>query len=175
MLVQVAVHRAGINIHIGVLLLDALDALGHRHQHQKLDMLAAPALHLGDGGISGTAGGQHGVHDEDIPLGYVLGHLAEIGVGLQRLLVPVHTDVAHAGGRYHPQHTVHQAQAGPQDGADGDLFACQGGLLRFAQRGFHQFGGQGQVTGGLIGNEHTDLGDQLAEVFHAGIFIAEDG
>ena len=33
----------------------------------------------------------------------------------------------------------------------------------------------GQVAGGLVGDEHTDLGHQLAEILDAGVLVAHDG
>ena len=36
-------------------------------------------------------------------------------------------------------------------------------------------GGQGQIAGSLVGNEHTDLRHQLAEILDAGVLITHDG
>ena len=138
-------------------------------------MLAAKLLHLADSLGSGAAGGQHGVDDEHVTVGHVLGHLAEVGMGLQRLLVAVHTDVADAGGGDHTQHAVHQTQTGTEDGNHHKLAARQRGRVHLADRGLDVLGGQGQVTGSLIGDEHSDLGYQLAEIFDAGVLVAHDG
>ena len=48
-----------------------------------------------DGGRGRTAGGQHGVQDDHIPLGDVVGHFAVVLHRLQGLRVPVQTDKPH--------------------------------------------------------------------------------
>jgi len=96
-------------------------------------------------------------------------------VRFERVLVAEHADVAHAGGGHHAQHTVHQTETGAQDGNDGELLAGQHGNLGLADGGLHRGGGQGQVTGGLIGDEHTDFAHQLAEILDAGVLVAHDG
>ena len=96
-------------------------------------------------------------------------------MGLQGLLVPVHADVAHPGGGNHPQHAVHQAQARPEDGHHGELLALQRGGDGLADGGLHLLGGQGQVPGGLVGDQHPDLGDDLPEILDAGVLVPQDG
>ena len=96
-LVEVIVHSAAEDVHIGVVLLDEFDAFGGSQQDHELDIDAAPLFHFGDRGIRTAAGGQHGINDHDIPLFNVLGHLAEVDMGLQGFLVPVHADVADPG------------------------------------------------------------------------------
>ena len=96
-------------------------------------------------------------------------------MGLQRLLIPEHADVAHPGGGHHPQHAVHQAQARPEDGHHGELLALQRGGDGLADGGLHLLGGQGQVPGGLVGDQHPDLGDDLPEILDAGVLVPQDG
>jgi len=36
-------------------------------------------------------------------------------------------------------------------------------------------GGHGQIAGGLIGDEHTDLADQFPEILDAGVLVPHDG
>ena len=71
--------------------------------------------------------------------------------------------------------TVYQAKTGPENGHHRQLLAGQGGFLRRADGSLHFLGGQGQVAGGLIGDQHADLGDQLPEVLDAGVLVAQDG
>ena len=158
-----------------MLLLQELDALGSGHEDHELDVLAAPLLHFADGLCGAAAGSQHGVHDQHVALGNVLGHFAEIGMGLQSLLVPVHTDMAHTGGGNHSQHAVHQTQTGPEDGDDYELAAGQSGGVHLADGGLNVLGGHGQIAGGLIGDEHTDLADQFPEILDAGVLVPHDG
>ena len=158
-----------------MLLLQELDALGSGHEDHELDVLAAPLLHFADGLSSRTAGSQHGIHDQYVTLGNVLGHFAEVRMGLQRFLVPVHTDMANTGGGNHPQHAVHQTQTGPENGDDYELAACQSGGVHLADGGLNVLGGHGQIAGGLIGDEHTDLADQFPEILDAGVLVPHDG
>ena len=92
-------------------------------------------------------------------------------MGLQRLLIPVHTDVGHTGGGDQRQDAVLKAQSGPQDGDDGQLLACQHRRLVGADGGLDGPGGHGQVTGGLVGQQHGDLAHQCPEVLHAGVLV----
>ena len=55
-LVQVIVHRTHIDVHIGMNLLQVLNAFRGSYQHHELDVVASALLHLGDGGIGGAAG-----------------------------------------------------------------------------------------------------------------------
>ena len=96
-------------------------------------------------------------------------------MGLQSLLVPVHTDMAHTGGGNHPQHAVHQTQTGPENGDDYELAAGQSGGVHLADGGLNVLGGHGQIAGGLIGDEHTDLADQFPEILDAGVLVPHDG
>ena len=83
--------------------------------------------------------------------------------------------MAHAGGGHHAQHTVYQAQTGPEDGHHGELLTGQSGQLRLTQGSLHHLGGQRQVAGGLVGDQHADLGNQLPEILDAGVLVPEDG
>ena len=94
---------------------------------------------------------------------------------LQRLLVAVHTDVTDAGGGDHTQYAVHQTQTGTEDGDHHKLAARQGGRVHLADGSLDVLGGQGQVTGGLVGDEHSDLRYQLPEILDAGVLVAHDG
>ena len=175
MLVEVVVERAGVDLYIGIELLDVLDALGSGDEHHELDVLATALLHLADGLGGAAAGGEHGIDDQHVALGHVLGHLAEVGMRLQRLLVAVHADVPHTGGGNHAQHAVHKTQTGTEDGNDYEFAACQRGCVHLADGRFDVLGGQGQIAGGLIGDEHTDLGYQLTEILDAGVLVPHDG
>ena len=82
-LVEAFVQRTGVDVHIGVTFLNALDALGGSNQNQQLDVLAATFFHLVDGGRGRTAGCQHGINNNNIPVGNILGGLTKIGNGLK--------------------------------------------------------------------------------------------
>ena len=69
--VQLFVQSGHIDVHIGVILLHPLHALGSADDAHELDMLGAGLLQEGDGGRGGAAGGQHGVQREGGPCGSV--------------------------------------------------------------------------------------------------------
>ena len=83
--------------------------------------------------------------------------------------------MAHPSGGHHPQHAVHQSQAGPEDGHHGKLLALEGGSDGGADGGLHRLLCQGQIPGGLVGQEHSNLGDQLPEVLGGGVLIPQNG
>ena len=174
-LVEMIIECAGVDVDVGVLLLNGLDAFGSGDEHHERDVLAAALDHLADGFAGRAAGGEHRVDDHHVALGHVLGHLAEVGVGFERLFIAVHADVAHTGGGHHAQHAVDQAETGAQDGDDNELLACERGGVHLADGGLDVLGGQREVARGLVGDEHTDLGHELAEILDAGVFIAHDG
>ena len=175
MLVELFIHGGNVNFHVGVVGADALDALGGGEDVHELDVLHAVFLHEGDGGGGGAAGGQHGVEDDDIPLGDVGGHLAVILHRLQGLGVPEEADVTDLGGGDQGEDTLDHTQARPQDGDDGQLLAgqlighglCHGGL------NLHRL--ERQVPGGVVAHEGGNLAHDLAEVLHAGGLIPQDG
>ena len=170
-----AVHCAAVDVYVGILLLDTLDSLRSSQQHHELDVGAAVLLHKANGGGGRTAGGQHGIHDQDVPLRHVLGHLAEIFHRLQGLLVTVKADMAHPGRGYHPQHAVHQAKARPENRYHRKFLPLQRGSHGLTDRCLHLFLRQRQVPGGLIGEKHANLGNNLTEIFGRSILIPEDG
>ena len=83
--------------------------------------------------------------------------------------------MAHTGGGNHSQHAVHQTQTGPENGDDYELAASQSGGVHLADGGLNVLGGHGQIAGGLIGDEHTDLADQFPEILDAGVLVPHDG
>ena len=174
MLIELLIDCAAVKLNIGVLFGDELDALGSSNKDHELDVVAAALLHFGDRRVGRAAGGEHGVDDHDIALGDVLRHLAEVDVRLKRFLVAEHTDVADTGRRNHAQNAVDQSKTGAQNGHDCNFLTGQRRLLRRADRRFDRLGGERQITGGLIGDEHPDLADQLPEILDAGVFIAHD-
>ena len=154
--------------------IDELHALGSGHQDHELDVPAAQLLHLGDGHVGAAAGSQHGVNDQHIAVGDVLGVLQEVEVRLQRLLIAVHTDMRHTGGGNQRQNTVLKAQTCAEDGNNGQLLAGQHGRFAGAQGRFDGLCGHRQIAGGLIGQQHGDLANQRTEILHAGVLVAHD-
>jgi len=172
--VQVQVHGSHIHIYIGMLLADTLCTFGSGDDVHHLDALAAVVLHAVDSSGSAAAGGQHGVNDENIPLCDVLRHLAVIFHRIQGLRITIQADVTDLGSGQHFQHAVHHAQTGTEDGDDGDLLAGQHLAVCHIHWSLYIHITSGQVTGGLIGHETGDLGNDLPKFVGAGMLIPQD-
>ena len=84
-LVQVVVLCTEVDVHIGVCLVQGLDAFRSSDQTDELDALCTVLLDLGDGVNGAAAGCQHRVQDQNVALCNVLGQLAEVLHGLQGL------------------------------------------------------------------------------------------
>jgi len=79
-------------------------------------------------------------------------------------VITVEPDVAHARRWNQPQDPLHHAEAGAQDGDEGELLAANrpaAGGLEWRVDG-HRF--EGEIPGGFVGHEHRDLVDQLLEL-----------
>ena len=175
MLVQMIVQRGHKDVHVWVLLLHALHALGRTDDAHELDVLHAVGLQEVDGGGGGSAGGQHRVDHDHVALGDVGGHLEVVLHGQLGLGVAEQADVADLDVGHHADHAVHHAQTGAEDGNDGKLLAGDAAALGDGHRRLHVDLFQRQVAGRLIAHQHGDFGDKLAEFLHAGLFIAQDG
>ena len=155
-------------MHVGMGFGQGFQAFRSGDDTQELDALGMAALDNGDGVHGRAAGGQHGVQNNHIPLLNIRGQLVVILHRLQRLVVPVKTDVPHLCGRHQFQHAVHHAQACPQNGDESQLPAGDhlGGGFLHGGHGFHVH--QGKVPGGLVAHQSGNLADQLPEIFGAG-------
>ena len=65
--------------------------------------------------------------------------------------------MAHLGGGNKGQDAVHHTQASPQNGDNGQLFACDGFEFGGGDGSFDLHLLQGQVAGGLIAHQRGDL------------------
>lgn len=63
--VQLLVQGADIDVHIGVGLMQGLQALGRGHQADELNVLGTALFDLADGVTGAAAGGQHRVQNKD--------------------------------------------------------------------------------------------------------------
>ena len=150
-LVQAFINGGCVDRHVRMGLEDFLDALGRGYQNQGPDLGAAGFLEQVDGGNHGAAGSEHGIDDHGHSLIQLTHQFFQVGAGLECFLV---ADLAHdadPGYRDQAQHTVHHAQACPQDGYDGDLFAADLFHLYRACPAIDGFLAQGEILGGFIG------------------------
>ena len=125
-------------------------------------------------GVDGTAAcGQHRVQHNYFALGNVLGQLAVVFHRLQRLLVAVQANVPHLRGGNQRQHAVHHAKARAQNGHQGQLAAREHARLRHCNRRLDGHLFCGQISCGLIAQQHRKLAYKRLELFCAGVFISQ--
>ena len=172
MLVEVVVDGGDVKIDVRMRLLQRLHALGTAHQADQLDGVAAVLFEDVDGGDGGTARGQHGVKHQHFALAHVRGQLAVVFHRQVGLRVAVEANVPHLGRGPEVGHAVHHAQPGAQDGHDAQLFAGEHVGLARGHGGLDLDLFEGQVARDLIGHEHADLLEELAEVLGATVFVA---
>ena len=126
-LVEVVIERAGIDFDIRMVLLEIRNAFGRGNEDHELDVLAAALFHLVDCSGSGAAGGKHRVDNEDIALGDVLGHFAEVDVGDEGFFITEHADVTDTGGRNHAQNAVDQTETARRMGTTANFLPASVG------------------------------------------------
>ena len=174
MLIELFVQSGQVDVHIGMGLLNGFHTLGGADDVHHNDVFAAPLLQKVDGGNGAAAGSQHGIHHENLTVGNVFGQLAVVFHGLVGLGIPVQTDVTDFGGGDQSNHLVNHAQAGPQDGNNGQLLAGEHMALCGCHRGLHFYFLQGQLPGCLVAHQAGDLADQFPELLNRGILAAQD-
>ena len=81
--------------------------------------------------------------------------------------------MADLGGGQQGQHTVHHAQAGAQNGHQGQLAAGQHIGVGHGDGSLDLHFFQGQVTGGFVAQQGCQLAHQLLEFLGAGGFVAQ--
>jgi hypothetical protein len=79
-------------------------------------------------------------------------------------VIAVEPDVAHARRWNQPQDPLHHAEAGAQDGHEGELLAADGPAGGRFERRVDRHRLERQIAGGLVRHEHGDLVDQLLEL-----------
>ena len=163
-----------VDVHIGVCLVQGLDAFRSGDQADELDALCAMLLDLGDGVNGAAAGSQHRVQNQNIALCDILRQFAEVLHGLQGLLVAVQADEAHLCSGQQGQHTVQHTHACAQDGHQSQLAASQHlGLCHGDGRlDLHLF--QRQVTGRFVAQQGCDLANEVTELLGAGLLVAQN-
>ena len=141
-----------------------LQALGSGDQEDALDPFRPGALEHVDGRDQGAAGGQHRIQDQRVAFLQSPGQLFEVGHGLQGFLVALQAHHADARGGDQCQHAGQHAQAGTQDGHQGDLGTGDLRHLHRARPARHGFAGQLQVGRRLVGQQRAQFGHQFAEI-----------
>jgi hypothetical protein len=92
---------------------------------------------------------------------------------LQRVVVAVQADVAHAHAGHQPHHALHHPQPRAQDGDHGQLLPRQHMGRGLLQRRLDLHLLQRQVLGDLVRHEHGDLVHQLLELLLARLLVAQ--
>ena len=143
-----------------------------RRDHPDVDIyVAAVDEKLNDHGYIVPGLGDAG----DRIFGNVGGHLAVVLHGLQRLRIPVESDVAHLGRGDQREDAVHHTQAGPEYGDNGQLFPGDGLESASGHGGLNLHFFQRQIAGGLVAHQRGDFRHHLTKILYAGVFVPEDG
>ena len=169
------VQRGHEDVHVRVILLHFLHALGGADDAHELDVLYARLLEEGDRRGGRTAGGQHRVDHDGVALLDIGGHLEVVLDRLQRLRVAEQAHMAHLDVGHHADHAVHHAETGAEDGNHSQLLAGDSLALGHGNGRFHFHFLQRQIAGRLIAHQHGDLGDELTKFLDAGPLVAQDG
>ena len=146
------------------MVLDVLDAFGGGDDVDGGDVFGAALGEVVGGGDEGAAGGEHGVDEEALTAGEVFGETVGVSDLLGGVLfIALHAEEADFGGGDHFGHAVEHAESGAKDGNDdgggaGDVLADHGG-----DGGFDGLVDDVEVAGRLVGFEHDEFGDELAE------------
>ena len=174
MLVEVIVERRNVDVHVRVLGLHHLHALGSADDAHELDVLAADFLHELHRSRCAAAGGEHGVDNDDVTLGDIGRHLEVILHRLERLRVAEQADVTDLDVRHHGDHAVDHAETGAEDRHDGQLLAGDVPAVCRGDRGLDIDLLKREVARSLEAHQHGDLGNQFPELLDAGVLVAQD-
>ena len=172
--IELLVHARDVDVHVRVLGLHALHALGRAYDAHELDVLDADFLQEHRRSSRAAAGGQHRVDDYRVALLDVGRHFEVVLHRLERVGVAVEADVADLHVRHQGHHAVHHAQARAEDGHYRQLLARYVAALRNSQRGLDFDVLQGQVAGRLVAHQHRYLTDKLTEGLGACVLVAQD-
>ena len=157
-----------------MVVVDDADALRRCDEAHEDDVLRALLLEQRKCCRRAAARGEHRVDDDERALGDIARQLAVVLDWLQRLRIAVHADVANAGRRNHVDDAVEHAEAGAQDWHDADFLAGEHLLLALADWCLDLDFPEREVTRDLVGHEHRDLLEQLAEILRTRFLHAHD-
>ena len=91
-----------------------------------------------------------------------------------RLLIAVEADMAHLRHGYQGPEALDHAQAGPQDGDNGQFAAGDDLGLRLADGGFDFNLFQREVAGHFVAHQQRDFLQQFPEILGSGDFVPHD-
>jgi len=134
---------------------------------------AAGGLEGVDGGDGAAAGGQHGVDQQRGAAGDIAVQALVVGLRLQGLLVAAQADHADRGRGQQHLHAGQEAQAGAEDGHEGDSVLVAAADIDRAGPGVDAARAQRKVGGSFVGEQGGDLADHLAEQGRAGGGVAQ--
>lgn len=158
-----------------MLAVELFDALGRGDDRHELDFFAPARFERRDGVARGTARCKHGVDEEHRLFRNAVGELAVVLLRLERLLVAVHADMPHLCRRKDAVHAVDHAEPRAQDGHDGDAVVRNAVLRRLFEGRFHLDGHELHVAHALVRHDGRDLFDELAELLHGSVLVAQNG
>ncbi len=161
--VEVVVDGGGVDRDVGMMAVEGGQPLGTRQQADELDRARVRVPQTVHGRHRGVAGGQHGVDDDRVTALHLLRHLEVVLDGDQRLGIAIQAHVTDPCAGQQAEHAVQDADARPQDRDQHDLLAVQHGRGHAGQRRVDGHRVRAHVPRHLVGQQHADLGEEIAE------------
>ena len=154
--VELAVDGGAVERDVGVLAVEVGDAFRGGDEADELHAFDAGFFEEGNRRGPASAGGEHGVDEEDFGGGDVGGELLVIGDRLEGFFIAIDAEMAEAGVGEQAEDAIGHAQAGTEDGDEGYL-AGEGMALHLLERRVNSAGLGGPVTSHLIDHERGDF------------------
>jgi hypothetical protein len=148
------------------------DAFGRGQKTDEADVLHTASLQPVDCSDGRIGGREHRVHHDHQAFCDVRRGLEVVLDRLQRLRIAIKPDMSDARARDEIEHAVEKADAGAQDRREHELLAGDRRLHGLGQRRFDFDELQRQIAGHLIGEQHADLVEKLAEPLGRNRFVA---
>ena len=174
-LVQPLVQRGQGDDGVGIAVVDRGDALGASDDRQQVDIVGpGPGQHV-ESVDGATAGGQHRVDQQHLPLADPFRQLLVVLDRAVGLRVAVEAEVADPAVGDQGQDGLHHHQPGPENADDGRGRAIQHRRLGGGDRRGDRDRFRRQVTQRLVGGQQRDLLAQRSERRRLGGFVAQHG
>ena len=143
------------------------------NETEKSNPGSARTLERVDGRGSASSSGQHRIEYEEIALSHITRNLEVVIDRLERVVIPVESDMSNARGRNETKNSFDHSESGSKDRDESQLFSAYVSSARCFQRSLDIERLDSQVDRCLVGHEHRDLVDKLLEDFCWSIPISQ--
>ena len=174
-IVELFIKCRGIDINVGVILLNLCNTLGCSNEAHELDVLTAVLLELGQRIACRAARDKHRIDEDDYSLVDICGELTIICYGKVSFGITVKTDVSYLCNGNEIKKSVHHTDTCSEDRNDSKLFTRYRVCLGLADGSLDSDLFKRKVAGQLISHKHCDLIKKLAEILGASLFVSHNG